>query len=54
LGFIIIYDYGFILKIICFTKNALTNVLILSKDEAKLVFKVLNYQDIYRPEHLPS
>jgi hypothetical protein len=35
--------YLFILKINWFVKNALTNVLILSKDEAKLVFK-----DIYR------
>jgi hypothetical protein len=32
-----------ILKIHWFAKNALTNVFILSKDEAKLVFK-----DIYR------
>jgi hypothetical protein len=26
----------------------------MGKDEAKLVFKVLKYQDIYRPEHLSS
>jgi hypothetical protein len=42
------------LKINWFAKNALTNVLILSKDIAKLVYKVLIYQDIYRPEHLSS
>jgi hypothetical protein len=53
---------SFILKINWFAKNALTNVLILSKDEVyidqsgntNLVFKVLNYQDIYRLEHLSS
>jgi hypothetical protein len=51
-------------------KNTFSKILILSKDEVyidqsgnvyiyqsgntKLVFKVLIYQDIYRPEHLSS
>jgi hypothetical protein len=43
-------------------KNTLTNELLLSKEEVyidqsvntKLAFKVLNYKDIYRPEHISA
>jgi hypothetical protein len=44
----------FIPKINWFAKISFSNLLIMGKDEAKLVFKVLKYQDIYRPEHLSS
>jgi hypothetical protein len=44
----------FIPKINWFAKISFSNLLIMGKDEAKLVFKVHKYQDIYRPEHLSS